>query len=88
MGDWGWVFGGSLFFWGEGKGGRRFVIFVYLLTIPLVGNSLLGAFFFSFSFLFGNGGFFVFIFLLFALFFFFFSSAFSIFLMKLRLPPP
>lgn len=89
MGDWGvgGGFGGESFLLGGGKEEREgglFVIFMYLLTIPLVGISLLG--FFSpvlfFSFPFRKRRF------LRIIFFFFFFSAISLFLMKLRLPPP
>lgn len=81
-------FGGSLFFWGEGgKGGRRFVVFVYLLTIPLVGISLLGAFFSPFLFPSGTEVS-SYLFSCFLPFSFLFLFRLFYFLTKLRLPPP
>lgn len=86
MGDWGWVFGGSLRR-REGKGGGFVYDFYVFIDYSIGGDFSLGGFFFSFSFLFGNGGFFVFIFLLFALLLSFSSLPF-LFSNEIRLPPP
>lgn len=82
MGDWGVGFLGGVFSFGGGEGRGVFWGFCVFIDYSIGWDFSLGGFFFSFSFPFGSGGFFV-------LFSFSFSfSAFSLFLMKLRLPPP
>lgn len=90
MGDWGVGFWGESFLLGEGreggKGGLWFLC-IYVFIDYSIGWDFSLGFFSSFSFLFFSFPFRKRRFFR-TLFFFFFFSAFSIFLMKLRLPPP